>query len=83
MMERMRTSERRLAHAQRLAKVGSWERELETNTSEWSDEMFRILGRPKEDPAGLSPFLTCVHPEDREKIVAALIEARRRAFEPG
>jgi PAS domain S-box-containing protein len=75
-MERVRTSERRLTHAQHLAKVGSWERELETNKSEWSDEMFRILGRPKEDPAGLSPFLNYVHPDDRERILNCLNELR-------
>ena len=68
-LERLRASEIRLINAQRLARVGSWERELETDRSEWSDEMFRILGMPNDGPAGLSPFLNRVHPEDRQKIL--------------
>src|SRR5205085_11304909 len=72
----MRTSERRLTHAQRLAKIGSWEQELETNKSEWSDEMFRILGRPREDAVGLSAFLNYVHPDDRERLLNCLKELR-------
>ena len=73
-MERVRTSQRRLAHAQRLAKVGGWKRELETNKSQWSDEMFRILGRPEEHPADLQSFLNYVHPDDREKVWNCLDE---------
>jgi PAS domain S-box-containing protein len=42
--ERLRASEARLTDAQRLAKVGSWERYVETDRIYWSEEMFRILG---------------------------------------
>ena len=75
-LERLRASEMRLINAQRLARVGSWERELETDKSEWSDEMFRILGIPNDGSAGLSPFLNRVHPDDRQKILQCLDELR-------
>src|SRR5262249_18203418 len=41
--EQVRASERRLLNAQRLARVGSWERYFEAEAIYWSDEMFRIL----------------------------------------
>jgi len=66
--DQLRMSERMLIDAQRLAQVGSWERTLETDAICWSDEMLRILGRPNEPPAHFLTFLSCVHPEDQEKI---------------
>ncbi len=66
--ERLRTSEARLMEAQNLAKVGSWERHIQSDRIYWSDEIFRILGLTNA-PANLPTFLSCVHPKDREKIL--------------
>jgi PAS domain S-box-containing protein len=71
MEERLRASEARFAEAQRLAKVGSWERDVEGERIQWSGEMFRIFGLPKEMPPNSAAFLSYVHPRDREKIVEA------------
>jgi two-component system, cell cycle sensor histidine kinase and response regulator CckA len=71
MEERLRASEARFAEAQRLAKVGSWERDVEGDRIQWSGEMFRIFGLPKEMPPNSAAFLTYVHPKDREKFVEA------------
>jgi PAS domain S-box-containing protein len=68
--EQLRASEARLMEAQRLAKVGSWERHLDADIIYWSDEMSRILGAPKL-PSSFPDFLKCVHPKDREKILEA------------
>jgi two-component system, cell cycle sensor histidine kinase and response regulator CckA len=75
-LERLRASEMRLVYAQRLAAVGSWERELGSNKSQWSGEMFRILGMPNDVPADFLRFLNCVHPEDRQKVLDGLDEVR-------
>ena len=69
--ERLRASEARLTDAQRLAKVGSWERHMEADKIHWSEEMLRILGMPDLPPSSFSEFLNCVHPNDREKILEA------------
>jgi two-component system, cell cycle sensor histidine kinase and response regulator CckA len=69
--ERLRASELRLMEAQRLAKVGSWERHIEAGWIHWSDEMLRILGLPNGAPSNFPAFLSCVHPKDREKILEA------------
>ena len=56
--------------AQRLAKVGSWERHIDADIIYWSDEISRILGVPNP-PSNFPDFLKCVHPKDRERIVEA------------
>ena len=67
--EQLRANEVQLKEAQRLAKVGSWDFDLETGSSHWSDEMLRILGVRSNPPTGLSDFLSYVHPRDREKLL--------------
>jgi PAS domain S-box-containing protein len=74
--ERLRTNERRLIDAQRLAQVGSWERTLEADTICWSDEMLRILGLPNDPPAHFLTFLSRVHSGDRERIREADYKVR-------
>jgi PAS domain S-box-containing protein len=67
--ERLRTSEAQLLDAQRLAKVGSWERHIDTGKSYWSDEIRRIFGVQNNAPSGLPAFVNCVHPHDRETVL--------------
>ncbi len=71
MEERLRASEARFADAQRLAKIGSWERDLETEKVQWSGEMFRIFGLPKEAPPNYGAVMGYIHPKDREKSAEA------------
>jgi diguanylate cyclase (GGDEF)-like protein/PAS domain S-box-containing protein len=55
-----------LENAQRLAHLGSWEWELESNQTYWSTETFRILGLPPDSVApSLDLLLSHVHEEDR------------------
>jgi len=56
----------RLAEAQRLARMGSWELDLVTNGLTWSDEIFRIFEIEKERfGASYEAFLNAIHPDDR------------------
>jgi two-component system cell cycle sensor histidine kinase/response regulator CckA len=74
--ERLRASEIQLKDAQRLAKVGSWERRIDIAISQWSDENRRILGVSNDAPANFSTFISCVHPKDREKVLEVDREVR-------
>jgi formate hydrogenlyase transcriptional activator len=59
----------RLEEAQRVAHVGHWEWDLETDVVVWSDETYRIFGlRPQERPMDLATVRAMVHPEDRESL---------------
>src|SRR5262249_6829072 len=63
-------SEVQLANAQRLARLGWWEWDLERDCLTASDEFRRILGvKEQEAPTKLSDFLRFIHPGDRERIV--------------
>ena len=69
--DRLRISERRLIDAQHLAQIGSWERHFKGDAIYWSDEMFRIFGRPIGPPPSFPVFLDYIHPDDREIVAAA------------
>jgi len=74
--ERLRASEARLLDAQRLAKVGNWEVDVETGERECSDEMLQILGRKKEE---IGSFRDVVHPGDLERFLDASHGSRSNA----
>ncbi len=62
-------NEERLNEAQRLAKVGSWELEIQTNHLVWSEEIFRIFEIDKElFNASYDAFLDAIHPADRDMV---------------
>jgi two-component system cell cycle sensor histidine kinase/response regulator CckA len=75
--ERLRANEAKLKDAQRLAKVGSWERHIEADRIDWSDEASWIFGEPKLAPSSYRDFLACVHSRDREKVLEAGIKVRK------
>ena len=74
----------RLAEAQAVAHVGSWEWNVLTDTLWWSAEMCRVFGVTKA-PANYHDYLLTVHPDDREltdrEVRSAAAEARPFEFE--
>ncbi|MFW5933043.1 MAG: PAS domain S-box protein [Candidatus Hadarchaeota archaeon] len=64
--KKLRESERRLKKSQRVAKVGSWDIDLDTGNLAWSDETYRIFGVPEGDPVDYEKLLDLVHPEDED-----------------
>lgn len=74
----LRKSEANLVQAQRIAHIGSWEWDLQTNKEQWSDEMFRLLGMaPGNIEPNLERFLNFVHPDDREGLILAGEKAQK------
>lgn len=72
----LRQSEARLAGAQRLTRLGSWELDLQRNDLIWSGEVYRIF---EVDPAcfdaNYEAFMAMVHPEDRTLVDRAFEDA--------
>lgn len=62
-------SEIRLAKAQQIAHLGSWELDLTNNELYWSDEVYRIFEiDPDRFAATYDAFVATLHPEDRAEV---------------
>ena len=63
----------RLTEAQRIARLGNWERNIQTGQGWWSEETYKIFGMaPEEVSPTLESFLGGIHPEDREMVESAI-----------
>jgi diguanylate cyclase (GGDEF)-like protein len=62
----LRLSETRLARAQKIARMGSWEWNILTGEIHWSDELYRIFGLSAEQgaPVSMEWLYTLVNPLD-------------------
>ena len=65
----LQESKARLEEAQRVAHLGYWVWNLETNHLIWSDETYRIFGlTPQEELIDLNKLREMIHPDDRESM---------------
>jgi PAS domain S-box-containing protein len=71
MAAELRRSQEHLAHAQRIAHMGSDITNLRTDEAEWSDELYCIFGVTRETyVTSIDNFLRMVHPDDRALVLA-------------
>lgn len=72
-IELLRKSEQRLAEAQRIGHIGSWEWDITTNTTTWSDELYRLFDPdPEHFTPSMEAFVERVAPEDRQAVEDAI-----------
>jgi diguanylate cyclase (GGDEF)-like protein/PAS domain S-box-containing protein len=79
----LRQREENLRLAQQIGNVGSWERDLETDVLQWSEQMYPITGTdPKTFRLTHASWLQLVHAEDLTRLYAVTEDALagRRAF---
>jgi PAS domain S-box-containing protein len=79
--QRQRTQAARLREAQQLAHVGSWEYEVATGTTTWSEEVYAILGISPDLESSGERYREAMHPADRDP-VEALLESHIRLGSP-
>ncbi|QJW92958.1 PAS domain S-box protein [Frigoriglobus tundricola] len=71
-----RTSEERLARAQRAARVGTWDWDIVTGLATWTDEAWELFGpADRAGPVTYDFWLACLHPDDRAAAAAATAAA--------
>ena len=79
---KLRRSERELAEAQDLARLGRWEWDLGSGAVTWSDDLYRIHGyEPGAFPITFDKAVELVPDEDRQRIernLAAALAMRRQ-----
>ncbi|WP_424362485.1 ATP-binding protein [Methylocystis parvus] len=61
--------------AQELGQIGWWRLDTRNNILTWSDENYRIFGKPPGEPQNYQTFLDVVHPDDREYVHQSWIAA--------
>ncbi|MEP6731363.1 MAG: PAS domain S-box protein, partial [bacterium] len=78
--EELRKRGELLAHAQAIAKMGSWDWDVETNELTGSDELYRLYGLEPGTPLTTGVVLSRIHPDDvqmvREAVNAAVVHGR-------
>ncbi|HEY8224493.1 MAG TPA: sigma 54-interacting transcriptional regulator [Pyrinomonadaceae bacterium] len=69
--EALRQSEEHLRQAQQAARVGTWEWDVKTGNSVWSEMIWQLLGlEPGAGESTLERFVEFIHPDDRAGALA-------------
>lgn len=67
----LQRSEADLKLAQFVAQIGSWHLDIASNRLVWSEQAHRIFGVPPQDAVDLETFVSTLHPDDRERVLAS------------
>jgi PAS domain S-box-containing protein len=68
----------RYAEAQQLARIGSWEIDLETSSAEWSPGLRALVGLgPDDPPLDFAAYQARVHEDDRDRGEDAMVRLLR------
>ncbi|MCR4341959.1 MAG: PAS domain S-box protein [Gemmatimonadaceae bacterium] len=73
--ESLRSSERKLREAQRVARVGSWELDLASGSMIWSESLSRMVGRDPHQPAPAYADLHRYYTPESWQRIATTVEA--------
>ncbi|HEY41827.1 MAG TPA: PAS domain S-box protein [Dehalococcoidia bacterium] len=74
--ETLRNSEASLANAQRIAHLGNWDWDIQSNTFHLSEEASRIFAlEPGEEGEPYEILSRLVHPDDREFVQKSIVQA--------
>ena len=66
----LQVSERRLKLAAASGRLGIWDRDIESGNQIWDDRMYKMYGTTRDSfPATFETWTTCLHPDDRERVI--------------
>jgi PAS domain S-box-containing protein len=70
--EALRQNEEQLRLATDFAEVGFWDADLVRDTMHWSPRVRQMYGMAPDAPVALSEFRAALHPDDHERVFAAI-----------
>lgn len=71
-LQDLRDNQEKLLLVQKIAKLGYWKLQLDTQTLFWSDSAYEIWGVEKENfKVSFDSFFNSIHPDDREEFLKA------------
>ncbi len=65
----------RFEESQAMAKIGSWDWDIENDKVWWSDESYKIFGIEKGEVVKYETFFNMVHPEERHLVSESIEQA--------
>jgi PAS domain S-box-containing protein len=65
----------KLAEAQKLAHIGNWELDIETNAFSWSEELYRIYKIDPKELISYEKFFDLIHMADRDYVQSMMTES--------
>jgi len=72
----LRLSEARLSEAQRIAKIGNWDWDVQNNELFWSQEVFRIFEiNPDQVKENFDLYVSKIHPDDKDFVLESINDA--------
>jgi PAS domain S-box-containing protein len=74
----LKESEERLADAQKIAHIGSYDWNIASDEEYWSDELYHIFELDPQFKLNHNTFLNRIHPDDSEYVNNAITEAINR-----
>jgi signal transduction histidine kinase/CheY-like chemotaxis protein len=73
---RLAASETRLLESQAIGHIGSWSYDVASDDIRWSPELCRLFGVPPgEPPPSFADHLLQIHPDDRDRFAATVMQA--------
>lgn len=76
LVRKLTESETLHKQAQQLTHLGNWFWNINDNTINWSDEMYRIYGlEPQSEQITFERFISLIHPDDKQKRMAEIQES--------
>jgi len=73
--EALRRGEEQLRLATEYAEVGLWDIDVLNDTLYWPPHVNRMFGMPADHKVTLKEFRACIHPDDRRRVVGAILAA--------
>jgi PAS domain S-box-containing protein len=73
-----------LAEARRIARLGTWRWDIETNQLSWSDELYELFGLDQDQVMTFEAYTELIHPDDRDwtlGVIQEILESGTTSYE--
>ncbi len=77
--EKLKLQNEMLHDAHAIAKMGYWQWDVNTNRMTWSDNLYRLFQKQKNEAMSYEQYLENIHPEDRNYVHEAIMKAVEKA----
>ena len=73
-----------LSEARRIARLGAWRWDIETNRLAWSDELYELFGLDQDTAMTFEAYTDLIHPNDRDwtlSMIQEILESGTTSYE--